>query len=235
MIELTNARLTLIFDGDDTLGENNGYFELAIDDFIAWLDHASFTPTEVRAVIDEIEHANVAVHGCGSVAFDQSLRECTARLQEQDLDEIDLATVVGFAERILGQPMELIAGVEGTLADLSRRHDLVLLTKGRDEEQRLKIERSGLASRFRHRFVVPEKGTPVYRAVLGQLGSHPTSTWMTGNAPKSDINPALAAGLNAVFIQHEQTWTPEYQELDAVPPGLHRLTLERFTELLRHF
>lgn len=58
---------------------------------------------------------------------------------------------------------------------------------------------------------------------------------MIGNAPKSDINPALAAGINAVFTPHEQTWRPEHQKLDAVPAGLQRLTLERFTELLRYF
>jgi phosphoglycolate phosphatase-like HAD superfamily hydrolase len=35
---------TLIFDGDDTLWENNVYFERAIDDFIAYLDHSTLSP-----------------------------------------------------------------------------------------------------------------------------------------------------------------------------------------------
>ena len=30
----------------------------------------------------------------------------------------------------------------------------------------------------------------------------PPATWMIGNSPKSDINPALEAGLNAVFVPH---------------------------------
>lgn len=229
------ARQRLIFDGDDTLWENNVHFERAIDDFIAWLDHATLTPTEVRAVLDEIERANVGVHGYGSAAFGHSLRDCAARLRNQDLDETEMGMVLGFAERILSQPMELIAGVEETLADLASRHDLALLTKGQDEEQRLKIDRSGLASRFTHRFVVREKDTNVYRAVLAELGGAPATTWMIGNAPKSDINPALAAGLNAVFIPHDQTWSLEHQELDVVPSGQQRLDLERFADLTRHF
>ena len=235
MADGTTGRQTLIFDGDDTLWENNVYFERAIDEFIAWLDHSTLTPSEVRAVIDEIEHANVAVHGYGSAAFGQSLRETSARLRAEDLDESALATVMGFAERILNQPMEVIAGVEETLAILAGRHDLALLTKGQDEEQRLKIDRSGLAPSFTHRFVVPEKDVDVYRTVLVELGSPAASTWMIGNAPRSDINPALAAGLNAVFIPHDRTWVLEHQELEEAPAGQQRLTLKRFGDLLRHF
>ena len=228
-------RQTLIFDGDDTLWENNVHFERAIDDFIAWLDSGTLSAAEVRAVLDEIERANVGVHGYGSAAFGHSLRECASQLREQDLDETELSTVLAFAERILRQPMELIAGVEATLADLSSRHDLALLTKGQEEEQRLKIDLSGLAARFTHRFVVPEKDTAVYRTVLVELGSAPASTWMIGNAPKSDINPALAVGLNAVFIPHDQTWSLEHQELAEIPAGQRRLTLDRFADLTRHF
>ncbi len=235
MSSISTGRQTLIFDGDDTLWENNVYFERAIDEFIAWLDHGTLTPFDVRSVIDEIEHANVAVHGYGSAAFGQSLRETTARLRAEDLDESKLATVVGFAERILSQPMEVIAGVEETLAILAVRHDLALLTKGQEEEQRLKIDRSGLATSIAHRFVVPEKDVDVYQTVLRDLGSPPVSTWMIGNAPRSDINPALAAGLNAVFIPHDRTWILEHQELDEAPAGQRRLTIKRFGDLLRHF
>ena len=235
MTRRTAIQQTLIFDGDDTLWENNVHFERAIADFIAWLDHGTLSAAEVRAVLDEIEHANIGVHGYGSAAFGHSLRECAARLREQDLDDAELTTVLGFAGRILSQPMELISGVEATLAELSSRHDLALLTKGQDEEQRLKIERSGLASRFSQRFVVPEKDVVVYRTVLAELGSDPGTTWMIGNAPKSDINPALAAGLNAVFIPHDQTWVLEHQDLDPIPDGQRRLTIERFADLTRHF
>jgi putative hydrolase of the HAD superfamily len=231
-------RQTLIFDGDDTLWENNVYFERAIDDFIAYLDHSTLSPSEVRAVLDEIEHANVAIHGYGAAMFGRSLQECYARLRERHLDHLDeteLATVIGFAERILRQPIEVIPGVAETLAALAPRHELALLTKGHDEEQRLKIERSGLADRFSRLFVVPEKDAAVYRTVVADLGSRPARTWMIGNAPRSDINPALAAGLNAVFVPHDQTWRLEHEELTpAAAPG-RLLVLERFADLLDHF
>ena len=42
------SRQTLLIDADDTLWENNIYFERAIAGFIAYLDHREHTPAEVR-------------------------------------------------------------------------------------------------------------------------------------------------------------------------------------------
>jgi putative hydrolase of the HAD superfamily len=53
---------------------------------------------------------------------------------------------------------------------------------------------------------------------------------MIGNSPKSDINPALEAGLNAVFIPHARTWTLERQDLRAPGPG-RLLVLRSFADL----
>ena len=56
---------------------------------------------------------------------------------------------------------------------------------------------------------------------------------MIGNSPKSDINPAMEAGLNAVFVPHAHTWVLEKQE---IRPGKGRLLqLERFGELREYF
>ncbi len=34
---------------------------------------------------------------------------------------------------------------------------------------------------------------------------------MIGNSPRSDINPAMQAGLNAVYIPHVNTWQLEHE------------------------
>jgi putative hydrolase of the HAD superfamily len=235
MEPLRTERQMLIFDGDDTLWENNVYFERAIEDFIAYLDHSTLSAAEVRVVLDEIERANARIHGYGALSFGRSLHECYAHLHQRHLDEAELARVMGFADRILSQPMKLIAAVAETLANLASRHDLALLTKGHDEEQRLKIERSGLDGSFVRTFVVPEKNEGVYRTVLAELGSAPSDSWMIGNSPRSDINPALAAGLNAVFIPHEQTWRLEHEDLASAIPPRQLLVLQRFGDLLDHF
>jgi putative hydrolase of the HAD superfamily len=109
----------------------------------------------------------------------------------------------------------------------------MLLTKGHAEEQRLKIERSGLEALFMSTAVVHEKAEETYRAIVQERRLDPTRTWMIGNSPRSDINPALRAGLNAVFIPHEYTWGLEKEEVARADGRL--LTLQRFAELRAHF
>jgi putative hydrolase of the HAD superfamily len=123
--------------------------------------------------------------------------------------------------------------VAETVTYLAGRHDLMLLTKGHPEEQRLKIERSGLEALFTATTVVHEKDEDTYRAIVRERHLDPVRTWMIGNSPRSDINPALAAGLNAVFVPHQHTWRLEKEEIVRADGRL--LNLENFGELRRHF
>jgi len=224
----------LLIDADDTLWENNIYFEQAFDEFVAFLDHSNLSPAQIRAVLDEIELANSRIHGYGSLNFGRNLQQCYARLAEREILSEDLETVKSFALRILEQPLVLIEGVEETLADLGARHDLTLFTKGHPDEQRMKIDRSGLGRYFRHTAIVKEKDRASYEALARERGLDPARTWMIGNSPKSDVNPALEAGLNAVFVPHARTWTLERTELRRPGPG-RLVVVERFSDLRELF
>ena len=223
----------LIIDADDTLWENNIYFERAFEEFVDFLAHSSLGPAEVRGVLDEIEMANAKIHGYGSLNFGRNLCETYRRLVEREVREQDARTVMGFAERILACPMQVIAGVPETLAYLAGRHELTLFTKGHPDEQQLKIERSGLRQYFAHTAVVKEKDPAAYRGLVAERGMERERAWMIGNSPKSDVNPALEAGLNAVFVPHAHTWVLEKQEI--VPGEGKLLTVKEFRELQRLF
>lgn len=220
----------LLIDADDTLWENNIYFEQAIHAFIEFLDHSSLTPVEVRAVLDEVE----LLMGYGSANFTNSLVETYRRLAEKDLRDEDTWRIRQFGEQIRSHPLQLLDGVEETLDYLSARHDLILLTKGDREEQLLKVERSGVERFFRQVVVVHEKDVAMYQQVLSQLQLDPKDTWMIGNSPRSDINPALATGLNAVYIPHPHTWHLEHEEVSPMGEGRF-LTLSRFADLRAYF
>ena len=220
----------LLIDGDDPLWENNIYFKRAIEAFIDFLAHSSLKPPEVRAVLDEIE----MTMGYGSENFAKSLQETYRQLAERDVREEDLERVRSFGEQIMHHPMQVMEGVEETLAYLSPRHRLILLTKGNQDEQRIKIDNSGLAVYFEHTIVVAEKDSATYNQLIQELELDVPQTWMVGNSPRSDINPACKVGLNAVFIPHRHTWHLEKQ--DIVADGLGKLLqLESFAELQNHF
>src|SRR5581483_9519791 len=227
------TRQFLIVDADDTLWENNIYFERAFDEFVEFLAHSAMKPAQVRDVLDEIERANNKVHGYGTLNFAKNLRQTYEHLAERDICEEDLRTVMGIAERILEAPMEVIEGVPETLAYLAEKHDLTLFTKGHPEEQRLKLDRSELGRYFGHTAIVKEKDAAAYLCLVRERGMEPERTWMIGNSPKSDINPALEVGLNAVFVPHAHTWILEHQEI--VPGAGRLLELGGFSELREHF
>jgi len=220
----------LLMDADDTLWENNIYFEQAIHAFITFLHHSQLSPEEVRTVLDDVER----LMGYGSANFTRSLIETYRRLAEKDPLDEDVQQVRQLGEQIRAHPLQLLDGVKETLDYLVSRYDLVLFTKGDLEEQKLKVERSGIEQYFKQVVIVPEKDVMTYHQVIKDLRIDPQQTWMIGNSPRSDINPALAARLNAVYIPHPHTWRLEHEEVQYIGEG-QLLTLSRFTELRIHF
>jgi putative hydrolase of the HAD superfamily len=223
-------RCHLLIDADDTLWENNIYFEQAIEDFITFLNHSRLTRAEVRTALDDVERRL----GVGSANFTRSLLETYQALAEKEVREADLAQLRRLGESITRHPMQLMDGVQDTLEYLSPRHDLVLLTMGDRAEQQGKIERSGIAPSFRRVMIVPKKDAAAYQRVVQEIQADPQRTWMIGNSPRSDINPALAAGLGAVYIPHPHTWHLEHEAVPDSADG-RVLTLSRFADLRSHF
>jgi putative hydrolase of the HAD superfamily len=125
--------------------------------------------------------------------------------------------------------------VPETLQYLSERHRLVLVTKGAMVEQSGKIERSRLKEYFAAVEIVAEKDPAAYTRIIEKYKLDRTVTWMVGNSPRSDINPALAVGLNAVFVPHGNTWILEHEELNPAPPQQKLLIVGAFAELRDHF
>lgn len=221
-------RQYLLIDADDTLWENNIYFERAFHQFCDFLDHSTLSRDQVRAALDEIELVNAQIHGYGSANFGRNMIQCYQHLVERDIAPADAEYIVEIARRINDHPLEIIAGVPDTLGYLSARHDLILLTKGDPQEQQRKIDLSGLAPFFRTTLIVKEKDPPTYRRVVEDQTLPEYRSWMIGNSPKSDINPALKAGLGAVYVPHVNTWHLEHQEF-VQQERLH--VVERFADL----
>ncbi|MBA3489485.1 MAG: HAD family hydrolase [Longispora sp.] len=223
----------LIFDADDTLWENSVLFERVIEDFLDWLDHPTLERTRIREVLNDLERANVAVHGYGSKIFVRSLQDCFGALYKRPVSAAEKTRIIRLADALVEHAVDLFPGVTETLATLSERHELLLLTKGNFQEQQRKVEASQLRNYFQHVHIVKEKDVETYRALMSRHGWAGDMTWMIGNSPKSDILPARAAGLNAVFIPNTNTWVLEHAELDENDANI--ITISTFPDLLKYF
>jgi len=226
---------TLLIDADDTLWENNVYFERAIARFISFLNHHEFTPEQVREVLNDVERECIVKHGYGLHSFAHALVDTFERLSPLPVTPELHQQVLSFTRIIENHDIEFLPDVPDTLEYLSQKHRLILVTKGAVVEQSGKVERSGVKKNFIATEIVPEKNAEVYSHIAEKYDCAAASTWMVGNSPKSDINPALAAGLHAVFIPHGDTWILEHEELNPAPSGQNLLIVGRFAELREHF
>lgn len=224
----------LIFDGDDTLWENNVLFERAIEEFIDHLAHPTMSRDQVRERLDAIERVTVKEHGYGVEGFELSLVECLESLRgDRAPTDEDREAIRTACAPIRSHDIELLDGVVDTLCELSGRHRLFLLTKGDFAEQTAKVEASGLAEHFADIGIVREKDPAAYQSFVRARSLTPEDTWMIGNSPRSDIHPALAAGLGAVLVPHPMTWS---LEIDQTPDGHGRFReVAPFAALTKHF
>lgn len=224
---------TLLIDADDTLWENGVYFVRATEAFLDLLAGFGHAREATRRCLDDHERQRVHVTGYGVTPFGGSLHATAARLLDgagvprEARERID-----AIIAALMSHPVELLPGVGETLEALGVRHRLILVTKGREQEQRRKIEASGLVPRFHAVEILPRKDQPAYEGLVARHGADKAHTWMIGNSPRSDVNPAVAAGLGAVHIPHPVTWALEEEPLARSD---RLLVLNSFLELRAHF
>ncbi len=220
---------TLIIDADDTLWENNVHFETATERFLDLVEERGGSREEARELLPRIERRNIPIHGYGSRGFAISLMETLEEMTGVPTSSEDRERILDLAEGVRRMPIEYLPGVVETLAVLREHYRLILFTKGDPEEQRDKVERSGVLVYFHHVEITGEKRPEDYRRLLEAHGLDCELTWMVGNSPRSDINPALRSGPGCGVHP-----SPEHLEPRARGGALgERLAIEGPREVLR--
>jgi putative hydrolase of the HAD superfamily len=226
-------RNTLMIDADDTLWENNVFFENLIEDFISLVEPCGYARAYIRHILNETERKNIRQYGYGVRCFGRSLEETYLKLAEHAAKRETLALIHGRVVDLERTPPKILDGVPETLAYLTQRHRLILFTKGEPAEQAAKVERSGLQGFFEFIEIVPEKDHETYGALVKKHKIVKSLGWMIGNSPRSDINPAMRIGLNAVYVPHQHTWQLEHEPVLAGAGKL--IIVPAFRELREHF
>ena len=226
--------LNLVFDADDTLWDSNIHFLEAFDFFAAAVGDAvlGVSRVEIHAAVRRAEMRLIKTHGYGRRPYVMALHRAAAELAPAGHDGLR-DEIERIGAHLLERDCALLPGVEPTLAELSQRHRLLIFTKGQRDEQLHKLARSGLGPLFNRVETPREKDVDAYRRLMRDADLDPSLTFMIGNSPRSDINPAVAAGLRAVFIPHPHTWDLEHEEIKDA--GDRIIELNSFRRLVEVF
>ena len=162
----------IAFDADDTLWENEIYFETAKDRFKDLLA-ADCDPAWTERELYETEMRNLSHFGYGIKGFTLSMIETALDLTKGAVTGRQIRQILDYGKEMLQMPIEPLPYVEEVLTHLSRTHPLMLLTKGDLFDQEAKIARSGLADHFTHIEIVSEKNEGTYAALLQRHGIQP--------------------------------------------------------------
>jgi len=210
-------------DGDDTLWQNETRFQLtqtALRDLL----RRHVPDADVDAHLADVEMRNLRIYGYGVKAFTLSMIETAIQLTDRRIPAADLEVILGWGQKMLSAPTELLDGVEAALQDVSRRYELLLITMGDLFDQESKLARSGLAEVFKGVEILSEKNIDAYRSVLRRRHIEPAEFVMVGNSLRSDIAPVIALGARGVHIPYPLTWHHEQVPEDSMPrEGWHRL------------
>ena len=202
----------IAFDADDTLWHNEELFWEFKRQFKAMLAHyPQIEPAGLGEFIDGKEVSNIAYYGYGFKSYALSMIEALLELTNGAARGEDIERILELLKQQMTADLDFLPGVQEVLGDLSGRVDLMLITKGDTQEQRHKIDKSGLAHYFRWIEVVHRKDEGVYRELLAKHGINPARFLMIGNALRSDVLPVAAIGGQAVYIPNNTTWAHELE------------------------
>jgi putative hydrolase of the HAD superfamily len=210
--------MTIGFDADDTLWQNEYFYKLTQARFAALLaDHAA--PDDLSRRLLETEKRNLARYGFGIKGFTLSMIETAIEVTGGKVPASTISGILDAGREMLAHPVETLPGARETLEALAGDYRLVLITKGDLFDQERKLAASGLGDFFAAVEIVSDKSEATYARVFSRHGDGPERAMMVGNSLRSDIVPAIAAGSWGVYVPHELNWVLEHDE---PPTATHR-------------
>ena len=205
--------ITIAFDADDTLWDNEIFFRESEREFCKLINshNPNLTDKEIMPVLFDNEVGNLSIYGFGVKSFVLSAIETTGKLLNNDVPYSIISSIVQIGRNQLMQPVTLLADVEDTLKRLkeSGKYRLVVATKGDLLDQESKIKRSGLEQYFERSIIMSDKREDDYLKMIKSLNCKPEKLVMIGNSFKSDILPVVNLGGRGIYIPYHTTWAHE--------------------------
>ena len=217
------------FDADDTLWENELYFQEFEQEFCKLL--SKYLPAaSITEELFNTEMKNLYMYGYGLKSMMLSMIETACRVSAHNVEIYCIEEIIRYGQELLQRPITLLEGVKEVLLQLQGKYKLVLATKGDLFDQKRKVVSSGLQDYFCHIEIMSDKKCVDYQKLLAHLDCKPENFLMVGNSAKSDILPVLELGGCAAHVPHHITWAHEQFEEKINHPNC--ILLDNISEIL---
>jgi putative hydrolase of the HAD superfamily len=221
----------IAFDADDTLWDNELYFQETEEKFCELLEDFLPQHTVARELL-QTEIKNISLYGYGIKAFMLSMIETAIRITDKNIKAETIEKIISFGQELLEKPVLLIDGVEEVLKSLKTKYRLVMATKGDLLDQERKLKKSGLANFFHHIEIMSEKKETDYQKLIQHLDIKPNEFMMIGNSIKSDILPVLNIGGHGIHIPYHVTWA--HEKVETVIDHQNFMQANRISDVLNY-
>lgn len=205
----------VIFDFDDTLVVTTELFDMVRHNFCRLMEDIGVGIPNLARLVDELDVKNVKRTGyfaahCFPAALCEAYEHCCRVNRQPVLSKVSREVErMGWA--VHSEKPSTLDNAHQVLERLQKHYPLLLLTKGDKDLQKRRIDESGLRPYFADTFIVGDKNTALFIELIKDLKLKPGDSWSVGNSMKSDINPALLAGMQAIHIAGT-TWHFEEAE-----------------------
>lgn len=204
---------TVAFDADDTLWDNERYFQMTQALFAALLSDYTDSGTLMSRLV-EAERRNLGHYGYGIKGFTLSMIETAIEVTDGRVTGTEIAEILAAGQEMLRHPVELLPGAREAVEAAKKTHRILMITKGDLLDQERKLAQSGLGELFDAVEIVSNKTPEVYREIFDRHGDGAARGMMVGNSMRSDVLPMIHAGGWGVFVPHGFEWELE----KAAPP-----------------
>jgi putative hydrolase of the HAD superfamily len=190
----------VLLDLDNTLLNTQELYMAAEADLARLI--MSLAKADPADVADEIQRRKLTlfdVYGYDPGMLPQAFEEALIKFAPAASAE-NILQARSLGRRIFEEEAEIKEGAEDALRRLSGSFALYLVTVGDEETQQRRIASLSCADVFRDKFIVADKTAETYLMVLSRSECAPHEAVMIGDSLKSDIIPAVDAGLMAIHI-----------------------------------
>ncbi|HUF13406.1 MAG TPA: HAD family hydrolase [Longimicrobiales bacterium] len=214
----------VLVDFDDTIVETAPRFQNARRRLFELLVAAGFDADACeRLHYEEVDPSMLHRFGLGPGRLVHSFPETYRRLCVaigRAPEDATVAELIALARGVAGTP-PLLDGALHALERLARALPTVVYTQSGEPDYQLECLREAgvldVVGRDHVRVTDVKTGARL-REALDELGvSDPSAAWMIGNSIRSDVNPALEIGANAILIQIDDPW--HHDEVEPIRTG----------------